>query len=198
MGSVTFSIANSNNCENVVASFTITKTAEQTLANDFEIFTFENLTTGITYTIDNTCPDYVIVFTTETDTELAGTLTLPLTCFKVGGDAAGLTELPDGIYEITGEFTLEEEGEDDENIEYCVTYLSLCELCCKVKKLAANVDLNCGCCNDDCAKYIWQFLEAHTLLTALQYSGICGSTTEISINIKNLQLFLKNVDCSSC
>lgn len=147
------------------------------------VLTIENLTTATIY--DNI---------TITPSSTNGETTITTQDLEVGSISIGDITLPDGLYEFTYTVTMD----DDTVYIQTVKSLFLCESCCKIKKLATNVDIDCGCCNDDCSEEVWNFLEAHTLYKALQWSGICGSETEINSNILNLQEYLININCKNC
>lgn len=147
------------------------------------LLTIENLTTSTTYDDIIITPSSANAQTTITTEDLL-----------IAGVSIGDITLPDGLYEFTYNIVLDDETE----YQAIVKSLFLCESCCKIKKLAVDVDIDCGCCNDDCADNMWKFLEAHTLYKALQWSGVCGSETEINSNIQSLQDYLININCKNC
>lgn len=146
--------------------------------------TIQNLTTLVTYDAITITPSSSNAQTTITTEDLL-----------IDGVSIGDITLPDGLYEFTYNI---EVSSTRSTYQQVVKSLFLCESCCKIKKLATNVDINCGCCNDDCADNMWKFLEAHTLYKALQWSGVCGSETEINSNIQSLQDYLININCKNC
>jgi hypothetical protein len=142
-----------------------------------------NLTTDITY-------DAITITPSSTD----GETVIDTEDLEVDGVSIGDITLPDGLYKYVYTVTM-----DNSTVyEQSVYNLSLCEAACTIKQLAVDVDLECGCCNDDCSEELYKFLEAYTLYKALLFSGACGSQTEINTNIENLQTFLDNVDCKNC
>lgn len=190
---VDFTVENGSNCKSII--FTETTGAysnpetgygspNPTLATvTSAILSIVNLTTITTY------DDIEITASESNEQTIINTSDL-----EIAGVSIGDVTLPDGLYEFTYTVTVS----DEVDYTQVVKSLFLCESCCKIKKLAANVDVDCGCCNDDCADDMWKFLEAHTLYKALTWSGACGSESEISENIENLQEFLINIDCKNC
>jgi hypothetical protein len=189
-----FTVENGDDCKSIIftettGAYNVTTnptgwgTPNATIAQVTEAtLTIENLTTAVIYDDITITPNSTNSSTTITTQDL-----------EVGGVSIGDITLPDGLYEFT--YTV---IANTVTYEQVVKSLFLCESCCKIKKLAADVDINCGCCNDDCAKELYQFLEAHTLYKALQWGGICGSESEINSNILSLQEFLININCKNC
>ena len=192
--SLAFTIEVNSACKYATIEYAISGLTGESLTEDFTSVVFENLTTTNIYTALPTCSDYTVSYFTQSPTDISATLMIPFTCLQIDGESANLTTLPDGLYCVTLTMTLD----DDSTVTQEVSYLSTCDLCCKVRKLATNLDLNCGCCNDDCYEELWKFMEADALLTALLYAGACGAVSEINTNIKNIQEFLANIDCSNC
>lgn len=147
------------------------------------VLSIENLTTITTY-------DDIVI----TPSSSNGETTITTEDLEIAGVSIGDITLPDGLYQFTYTVTMD----NDTVYEQEVLSVFLCESCCKIKKLAANVDVDCGCCTDDCAEDLWKFLEAYTLYKAILWSGACGSTSKINDNIENLQDFLINIDCKNC
>jgi len=162
----------------------------------------------------NNCNTFNIVGEMSVDTSLTGSFNVTITNlttnetslhedvdfnqteFTIEIEIENTVNLTDGVYNVLVSYyntTPTLEAEDST----CV--LSLCELCCKVKKLATKVVIkDCGNCNEDNNKDILKFIEADALLSAIKYGGACGSITEINQNIENLQEFLLNINCKNC
>lgn len=166
-----------------------------------------------TLTIDN-CNTFNIIAQMSVDTPLTGTFNVNIvnlttnestlyenvdftqTDFTVEINITNTLSLIDGVYNVTVSYYNTAPTLLADNSK-CV--LSLCELCCKVKKLATKVVIkDCGNCNEDNNKDILKFIEADALLSAIKYGGACGSITEINQNIENLQEFLLNINCKNC
>ncbi len=191
-----FTVANGSNCKSII--FTETTGAYNNPDNitgwgtpnpsigdvTYSKLKIENLTTSTIYDLINITPNSTNSSTTINTSDL-----------KIAGVSIGDVTLPDGLYEFTYHVKVNSLRTEYTSI---VKSLFLCESCCKIKKLATDVDLDCGCCNDDCSEKIWKFLEAHTLYKALQWSGVCGSETEINSNIQSLQDYLININCKNC
>ncbi len=153
---------------------------------DASVLVIENMTTGVIY-------DPIDI----TPTDVVGTETIiDITDLEVSGVNQNLTALPDGLYTFTWTVSINDGTFYD--VEQCITKLTLCQIECKIKTLAGNIDLGCGCCRDDCSGALWKFLEAYTLYKALCYGGACGSVGEINENIECLQDFLRNINCQNC
>lgn len=150
------------------------------------VLSITNLTTDVTYDDIVIAPSGTVGAETEITTE----------DLLVDGVSIGDVVLPDGLYQYVYSVTVV--ASDTTVYEQTVFTLSLCESACTIKGLAVDVDLECGCCNNDCAKELYKFLEAYTLYKALLFSGACGSQTEINTNIENLQTFLDNTNCKNC
>lgn len=142
----------------------------------------KNLYTNITYDniVSLTYTDPVVVF--------------PTSDLEIDGVSIGDVVMPDGLYEFT--YTIVISG----TTTYSATSnnILLCESCCKIKTLASELDLDCGCCNDPCADDIWKFLQVYTELKIIEYSGYCGGTANIFKKIKSLQLLLQSFNCKNC
>jgi len=118
----------------------------------------------------------------------------PTSDLEIDGVSIGDVLMPDGLYEFTYTIVI------SDTTTYIATSnnILLCESCCKIKTIAANLDLDCGCCNDPCADDIWKFLQVYTELKIIEYSGYCGSSSNIFKKIKSLQSLLKHFDCKNC
>jgi len=120
--------------------------------------------------------------------------TIDVADLEIAGVNAGLTKMPDGLYEVT--YSVIDEATE---VEYqdVKKILILCESACKIKQLASEVEVNpdCNKCQSESAI---KFLEAYTLFKALMFSGACGAVSEINKNIENLHTFLINVNCKNC
>lgn len=147
---------------------------------DTAILSIENLTTSITY-------DDISV-TPNDETTIYGT-----DDFNISGINVCYTQIPDGLYEFTYTVTI-----GDDTYTYRFKKLILCQTYCKVRQLAVEVDPDCGCCNSDCGKDTINFIEAFTLLKALEYSACCASVANINSNFESLQTFLSHLSCKNC
>lgn len=142
-----------------------------------------NLTTNTTY--DNI---------TEVSDYTTGSVTIYTSELLIDGVSIGDVTLPDGQYCILLSLTMN----DDSVYQQTVKKVFLCESCCKIKTKACEIDLQCGCCNEPCAKEIWAFLQAFAELKIVEYSAYCGSTSNINKKIKSLQSLLSTFDCPNC
>jgi len=142
----------------------------------------KNLYTNITY-------DNIVALTYTTAVTV-----FPTSDLEIDGVSIGDVVMPDGLYEFTYTIVI------SDTTTYIATSnnILLCESCCKIKTIAANLDLDCGCCNDPCADDIWKFLQVYTELKIIEYSGYCGSSSNIFKKIKSLQSLLKHFDCKNC
>lgn len=151
---------------------------------DTAVLSIENLTTGVTY------DDLTITSSGTVGNETTFTTEDLLIATVSIGDVT----LPDGQYCFTYTITM-----DDTTVyEAQVKKVFLCESCCKIKTKACEIDLDCGCCNDDCADEINKFLQAYTEMKIVEYSAYCGSSTSINNKIKSLQSLLTTFDCKNC
>lgn len=172
------------------------------------------MTLSILSLVIDTCNTFNISAQSSVDTPLTGTFNINITNlttnestlhenvdftqtdFTVELQVINSASLIDGVYNVTVSY-YNTEPTLLADASKCV--LSLCELCCKVKKLATKVVIkDCGNCNEDNNKDILKFIEADALLSAIKYGGACGSITEINQNIENLQEFLLNINCKNC
>jgi len=190
-----FTVENGNDCKSII--FTETTGAYNNPNNltgwgspnaaiadvDTATLSIENLTTLTVY-------DDITI----TPSSSNGETTITTQDLEISGVSIGDVTLPDGLYQFTYTVTMDNETVYEQEVKS----LFLCESCCKIKKLASEVDVDCNCCNDGCADDLYTFLEAHTLYKALQWSGICGAESEINKNIENLQEYLINTDCKNC
>lgn len=143
----------------------------------------ENLTTGITYDLMTYLSPTINTSVVITTAELL-----------INGVSIGDITLPDGQYCFTLTYVLN----DTSIYSQQVRKVFLCESCCKIKTKACEIDIDCGCCNDDCADEIWKFLQAYTEMKIIEYSAYCGSSTNINNKIKSLQALLTTFDCKNC
>ncbi len=141
-----------------------------------------NLYTGVTY-------DDIVALAYTTAVTV-----FPTSDLEIDGVSIGDVVMPDGLYEFT--YTIVISGTTTYVAES--TNILLCQSCCKIKKLASKVKIDCGCCNDKCAEKITRFLEADALYKAIMYTGLCSSNSEIFDSISNLQEFLININCNNC
>lgn len=153
-----------------------------TSAVDEATLSITNLTTSTTYDDIN-----VLMY-------INSTYTIDVTDLEIAGVNAGLTKVPDGLYQVT--YSVIDEATEVEYQEI-KKILILCESACKIKTLASEVEVNpdCNKCKSESAI---KFLEAYTLYKALLFSGACGAVSEINKNIENLHTYLINVNCKNC
>lgn len=190
-----FTVENGNDCKSII--FTETTGAYNNPNNltgwgspnaaiadvNTAVLSIENLTTITTY-------DDIVI----TPSSSNGETTITTEDLEISGVSIGDITLPDGLYKFTYTIVMDNETEYQQEVKS----IFLCESCCKIKKLATEVNVDCGCCNDDCAENLWKFLEAHTIFQSIIWSGACGSESKINKNIENLQEFLINIDCKNC
>lgn len=148
-----------------------------------------------TITIQNLTTETVYDALTITSSATVGNETTYTTeDLSINGVSIGDVTLPDGQYCFTYNVVMNDETE----YENSVSKLFLCETCCKIKTMACEIDLECGCCNEPCAAEIWKFLQAFTELKVIEYSAYCSSSSNLNNKIKSLQSFLTNNDCKTC
>jgi len=154
----------------------------ETSVIDIATLTISNLTTEVDYDSIN-----ILSY-------INSTYTIEVEDLEIAGINAGLTKVPDGLYQVT--YSVIDEATEVEYQEV-KKILILCESACKIKQLASEVEVNpdCNKCKSESAI---RFLEAFTLYKALKFSGACGAVSEINKNIENLHTYLINVNCKNC
>lgn len=189
MATLTLNVSTIEGCTKLKYNFSLEKEAGESFNGYLDYGQIQNVTTGTNYTVDSECSEIETVLTTNTSTLVEGYTTIDVSCLQLNGNPAGLTTLPDGLFciEITMSYGL------ILPISQTAKYLNLCEVCCKVKQLAAQVDVFCNCDPD-----LNKFMSAYGLLKALQYTGLCSSDAYINKALKNLQNFLSNTKCKTC
>lgn len=190
MATLTLNVSTIEGCTKLKYTFSLTKESDETYDGIQSFGAIENTTTSLTYNVIGECSGVTTTLTTETSTLVEGFVVIPVTCLTIDGtNPIADTSIPDGLYCVS----LEVGYGGSYTVSQFTKYLSLCEVCCKVKQLAASVDVFCNCDPD-----LNKFMSAYGLLKALQYTGLCSSDAYINKALKNLQNFLSNTKCKTC
>lgn len=203
-----YNITTTDNCSKLQFDFEInTEDATTVPSIDEATITIQNLTTEVDYDQIESISDLTSCsgefnLLSQDTTYSKFRVIIPIGCLKIDGAAITNESFPDGLYCISWTSTISYTNGDSETVEINLTeskkYLSLCTVCCKVKQLSSDVDVDCRCCTDECNKKILNFIQAHALLKALQYSGACANITEVNENLENLQNYLNTINCNNC
>jgi hypothetical protein len=126
---------------------------------------------------------------------------IPIGCLSISGVPLTQTTYEDALYclQLSSTAHYIDDGSTAGSSIDTLKYLNLCTVCCQTKQLGASLIIsNCLDCDDKSNRNLCKFIEANTLLTALEYAGTCASYIDISKSLCNLQEFLSNINCKEC